>query len=97
MTAMWIASLKPLRKIAPRMASITMVAPIWVLIALGTNGFWLKWAAASAADSVMVMMKSVVAKPSKIRTNVLPLHLGKSFSSIAILPWPLGLAAATRL
>ena len=33
---------------------------------------WIKWAAASAAESVMVMMKSVVAKPSRTSTKTLP-------------------------
>ena len=35
----------------------------------GTNGFSTMWAVASAAESVMVMMKSVRAKPSSTSTN----------------------------
>ena len=36
-----------------------------------------KWAAASAAESVMVMMKSVVAKPRRTSTKTLPVQPGE--------------------
>ena len=52
---------------------------------------------ASAADSVMVMTKSVAANPSRHRTNALPCQRGSSSSSIEMLPWPCGLSSATRL
>ncbi len=51
---------------------------------------------ASAADRVIVMMKSVAAKPSSTSTKSLPAHLGRTRSSIAIEPWPCGLSRATR-
>ena len=54
------------------------------------------WAVASAADRVMVMMKSVAAKPSRTSTNSLPFQNDSSRSSIAIEPSPCGLSAATR-
>jgi hypothetical protein len=57
----------------------------------------MKWDAASAADSVIVMMKSVEAKPSKTRTKAFPPHLGNKFSNIAIEPCPFGLTPATLL
>ena len=50
----------------------------------------------SAADNVIVIVKSVVAKPKRMSTNVLPLHAGNNRSSIPILPCPFGLASATR-
>ena len=53
-------------------------------------------AVASAADSVMVMMKPVAAKPRRQSTSALPRHRGSSFSRIAMLPWPCGLSSATR-
>jgi hypothetical protein len=53
-------------------------------------------AVASAADRVMVMMKSVAAKPSSTRTNSLPFQNDSSLTSIAIEPSPFGLSAATR-
>ena len=46
------------------------------------------WAVASAADSVMVMMKSVRANPSRTSTKTLPRQRGSSSSSMAMLPWP---------
>ena len=48
-------------------------------------------------ERVMVIIKSVDANPSRASTNALPPHLGKSFSSIAMDPWPFGLTLATRL
>ena len=62
----------------------------------GTRGFWTVCAAASAADRVIVIMKSVAAKPSSTRTNSLPPHHGSSRSSIAIEPSPRKLSPATR-
>jgi hypothetical protein len=44
----------------------------------------------------MVMMKSVAAKPSSIKTKILPLQNDISRSSMAIEPSPWGLSAATR-
>ena len=61
----------------------------------GTCGFSTMWAVASAADRVMVMMKSVAANPSRTRTNSLPFQNDSSRSSIAIEPWPCGLSSAT--
>ncbi len=59
-------------------------------------GFSIRWAVASAADRVMVMMKSVAAKPSRASTNSLPFQKVSSRSSIAIEPSPCGLSSATR-
>ena len=53
-------------------------------------------AVASAADSVIVMMKPVAAKPSRQSTSALPRQRGSSSSSIEMLPWPCGLSSATR-
>ena len=50
-----------------------------------------------ASDSVIVMTKSVAAKPSSTSTNALPRQRGRRSSSIEMLPWPFGLTAATRL
>ena len=60
------------------------------------NGFSTRCAVASAADSVMVIRKSVAAKPSSASTSSLPSHLGSSRSSIAIEPSPRKLSLATR-
>ena len=54
------------------------------------------WAVASAAESVMVMMKPVAAKPSRHSTSALPRQRGSSSSRIWMLPWPCGLSSATR-
>ena len=59
-------------------------------------GFSIRWAVASAADRVMVIMKSVAAKPSRASTNSLPFQNDNSRSSMAIEPSPCGLSAATR-
>ena len=56
----------------------------------------MRCAVASAADSVMVMMKPVAANPSRHRTSALPRQRGNSFSRIEMLPWPCGLSSATR-
>ena len=55
------------------------------------------WTAASAAESVMVMIKLVAAKPSRQRTKSLPFQRESKFSSIEMEPSPCGLSAATRL
>ena len=52
---------------------------------------------ASAADSVIVIMKLVEANPSNARTNNFPFQRDSRFSSIEIEPSPCGLSAATRL
>jgi hypothetical protein len=57
----------------------------------------MRCAAASAADSVMVMTKLVAAKPSRHRTTTLPFQRGNRFSSMRMLPCPYGLISATRL
>jgi hypothetical protein len=61
------------------------------------NGFSVTWAVASAAESVMVMMKPVATKPIRQSTKSLPCHQGNRRSSIEIEPSPWGLALATRL
>ena len=53
------------------------------------QGFSTRCAAASAAESVIVMMKLVAANPSSDSTSALPFHLGNSFSRIRMLPWPM--------
>ena len=45
-------------------------------------------AVASAEDSVMVIMKSVAANPSNIRTNSLPFQWGSKRSSMEMEPCP---------
>lgn len=62
----------------------------------GAKGFSTTCAAASAADSVIVIMKSVAANPSSTRTNSFPAHHGRSRSSIAMEPSPCGDSLATR-
>ena len=61
-----------------------------------TNGFSTMWAVASAADSVIVMMKSVAAKPEQHEDEQLALQQRSSRSSMAIEPSPCGLSRATR-
>jgi hypothetical protein len=58
-------------------------------------GFSTRCAVASAAESVIVMMKSVAANPSSTSTNSLPFQKPISRSSIAIEPSPCGLSSAT--
>ncbi|SIH62205.1 Uncharacterised protein [Mycobacteroides abscessus subsp. abscessus] len=62
----------------------------------GVYGFSAMCAVASAAERVIVIMKSVTANPSRTRTNSLPAHHGSSFSSIMIEPAPRKLSCATR-
>ena len=96
-TARPIASLNPFRKMAQSRTSSTSVNRTGWLKLFGTNGLPMMWAVASAADRVMVMTKSVAAKPSRQSTNALPFHRGRSSSSIEMLPCPFGLAIATWL
>ena len=60
------------------------------------NGFSTRWAVASAADSVMVIRKSVAAKPSSTSTNTLPAQRGSNRSSMAMEPSPRKLSLATQ-
>ena len=59
-------------------------------------GFSTRCADASAAESVIVITKSVAAKPSSTRTKSLPFQKLSSRSSMAIEPSPRGLSSATR-
>ncbi len=74
-----IASLKPLRKTAPRRAIRDERDGDLVAFekAAGTNGFSSTCAVASAAERVMVTMKSVATNPSSTRTKSLPCHHGE--------------------
>ena len=90
-----IASRNPRMNTPPRTASNNSVTASGWSTNRGTYGFSMMWAAASAAESVMVMTKSVSAKPSRMRTNTFPRHRGSSSSSMAMLPWPWGLRCAT--
>ena len=96
-TATPIASRKPLRNTAPSRATSTSVTTICCPCStLGTCGFSTRWVEASAADRVMVIRKSVAAKPSRVRTNSLPFQNDSRRSSMAIEPSPCGLSSATR-
>ena len=96
-TAIPMASLNPLRNTAASSATSTRVMPIcWPRRKSGRNGFSRMCAVASAAESVMVMMKSVAAKPSRTSTNSLPDQRGRIRSSMAIDPWPSWLSRATQ-
>ena len=55
------------------------------------------WAVASAAESVIVITKSVATNPSSTRTKSLLFQRENNASSIAIEPSPFGLSVATRL
>ena len=57
------------------------------------SGFSIRWTAASAAESVIVITKSVAAKPSRASTIVLPVQPCTRRSSMAIEPCPLRRAA----
>ncbi len=59
-------------------------------------GFSTTCAVASAAESVIVIRKSVAAKPSRTRTKSFPCQNDKSRSSMAIEPSPCGDSSATR-
>ena len=62
----------------------------------GVKGFSTIWAVASAADRVIVMMKSVATNPSRTKTKSLPFHRESSRSNMEIEPSPCGLSSATR-
>ncbi len=96
-TASTMASWKPRRKMAPSTVSSPIVTSIGWSIQAGVSGFSMRCALASAADRVMVITKSVAAKPRRHRTTSLPFQRGKSCSSMKMLPCPCGLTAATRL
>ncbi len=82
-TAIPIASVKPLRKTAPSSAIRNSVTPTWCPSSnSGAKGFPSTWAEASAAESVIVMMKSVATKPSRTSTKSLPCHQVSSRSSM---------------
>ena len=95
-TARPIASLNPLRKTAPSADSSISVSQIGWSTQCGANGLWMMCSVASAAESVMVITKSVAANPSRIRTRALPRQRGSSCSRSEMLPWPCGLSAAMR-
>ncbi len=73
-----------------------MIGTWWPVSVERKLGFSIRCADASAADRVIVMMKSVAAKPSSASTNSLPFQKLSSRSSIAIEPSPWGLSSATR-
>ena len=65
-----IASLKPLRKTAPSRATrkrVMAICPPWKKG--GAKGFSTTWAAASAAERVIVTTKPVATKPISARTK----------------------------
>lgn len=85
-----------MRKTAPSSAIRPSVMIIWWLPRAAEKcGFSTRWVEASAADRVMVIRKSVAAKPSRASTNSLPFQNDSSRSSIAIEPAPCGLSSAT--
>ena len=49
----------------------------------------MRWAVASAAESVIVTMKPVAANPSRQSASALPRHRGSSSSRTEMLPCPL--------
>ncbi len=68
-----MASVNPLRNTAPSSdTSSSVTSTSCPLSPLGQNGFSSMCAVASAAERVMVMMKSVAAKPSSTSTSSLP-------------------------
>ena len=72
-TATPIASVNPRRKTPPSSATRPIVIhSSWPCRKSGTCGFSTTWALASAAERVIVMMKSVSAKPRSTSTNSLP-------------------------
>ena len=96
-TAIPIASLNPRRNTAASAASSTSVTTNWCPCRkCGAYGFSSRCVDASAADRVIVIRKSVAAKPSSTRTRILPLHQDRMRSSMASEPSPCGLSPATR-
>ena len=92
-----IASLNPRRNTTPSRSSSARVSGTGISVnQCGVKGFSAMCAVASAADSVIVIMKSVTANPSSTSTKSLPAHQGSSFSSIMIEPAPRKLSCATR-
>ena len=87
---------EPVRKTPPSATSSRQVTTIGWSIHVGTNGFSMMCAVASAAESVIVMTKLVAAKPSRQSTSALPRQRGSRSSSTDRLPWPCGLSAAMR-
>jgi hypothetical protein len=91
-----LASLKPLRKTAPKSPTRTSVMRrSWSRNDAGTNGFSATCTAASDAESVIVMAQEVATNPSRHSTNTLPFQNESTYSSIEIEPCPWGLFAAT--
>ncbi|CAM5554568.1 hypothetical protein STANM309S_01392 [Streptomyces tanashiensis] len=96
-TATPMASRKPLRKTAPSSAISTSVMIICLLWSAASRwGFSTRWVEASAAERVMVMRKSVAAKPRSVRTKSLPFQKDSRRDSMAMEPSPRGLSSATR-
>ena len=90
-----MASRKPLQEDrAERATSSASVTSTGWSIQCGTSGFSMMCAVASAAESVIVMTKSVAAKPSRHSTSALPFQRGSSSSSSEMLPSPCGLSRA---
>ena len=84
-----IASEKPFRNTAASSASRTNATRRFASPSRGCKyGFCVACLAASEADNVMVITKSVVANPSSTKTMNLPHHPGSRFSSIAMEPNP---------
>jgi len=91
-----IASRKPRRKTTARTAmSRSVTAMPWSARCGCSSGFSIACCAASAAESMTVITKSVAAKPSRPRTVTFPIQPGSRSSSIAMEPWPAYERAAT--
>ena len=96
-TAMPTASAKPMRKTTPSSTTSAQVSGTsHPCSALPTRGFSTMWAVASAVESVIVMRKSVTAKPSSTSTSSFDHQYDSSRSSMATEPSPCGLSRATR-
>src|SRR5215203_6500558 len=86
-TAMPIASLKPLRKTAPKSTSSTRVMTTSRPSKNSdTNGFSTMWAVASAEERVIVTTQAVATNPNKQSTDSLAVQKASNLSSIAIEP-----------
>jgi hypothetical protein len=97
-TAMPMASLKPLRNMAPSCANSTSVTSTSRSCKReGTSGFSITWTAASAAERVIVTNHPVATKPKRHSTSTLPFQKESNLSSIEMEPCPLGLSSATCL
>jgi len=89
-----MASLKPLIKTAAKRVIRPSVIPMFTAVGLKPcsapcmRGFSTICAVASAAERVMVIMKSVATKPSRIRIKNFPFHHERSAASIEIEPSP---------